>query len=49
MSTYQYYEFLSIDGPLAPDEQQAVAGLSSRAAPHPRRARRDCPGLERGG
>jgi hypothetical protein len=30
MSTYQYYEFLAIDRPLTPDEQQAVARFSSR-------------------
>jgi hypothetical protein len=38
MSEYQYYEFLAIDRPLTPDEQQAVARLSSRVDPHPRRA-----------
>ena len=38
MSEYQYYEFLAIDRPLTPDEQRAVARLSSRVAPHPRRA-----------
>ena len=38
MSEYQYYEFLAIDRPLTPDEQQAVAQLSSRVDPHPRRA-----------
>ncbi|MBN1640406.1 MAG: hypothetical protein JXA09_04150 [Anaerolineae bacterium] len=38
MSEYQYYEFLAIDRPLALEEQQAVARLSSRVAPHPRRA-----------
>ena len=38
MSEYQYYEFLAIDRPLTPEEQQAVARLSSRVDPHPRRA-----------
>jgi hypothetical protein len=38
MSGYQYYEFQAIDRPLTPEEQQAVAQLSSRVAPHPRRA-----------
>jgi len=38
MSEYQYYEFLAIDRPLTPDEQRAVARLSSRVEPHPRRA-----------
>jgi hypothetical protein len=38
MSEYQYYEFQAIDRPLTPQEQQAVARLSSRVAPHPRRA-----------
>lgn len=38
MSTYQYYEFQAIDRPLTDEEQQAVAGLSSRAHPHPRQA-----------
>ena len=35
MSTYQYYEFQAIDRPLTEEEQQAVAGLSSRVQPHP--------------
>lgn len=38
MSEYQYYEFQAIDRPLTEEEQQAVARLSSRVAPHPRRA-----------
>jgi hypothetical protein len=38
MSGYQYYEFQAIDRPLTPEEQQAVARLSSRVEPHPRRA-----------
>ena len=38
MSEYQYYEFQAIDRPLTPKEQQAVAQLSSRVDPHPRRA-----------
>jgi hypothetical protein len=38
MSEYQYYEFQAIDRPLTPEEQQAVAQLSSRVEPHPRRA-----------
>lgn len=38
MSEYQYYEFLAVDRPLTPDEQRAVARLSSRVDPHPRRA-----------
>ena len=38
MSTYQYYEFQAIDRPLNEEEQQAVARLSSRVAPHPWRA-----------
>ena len=38
MSTYQYYEFQAIDRPLKPEEQEAVARLSSRVHPHPRRA-----------
>ncbi len=38
MSTYQYYEFQAIDRPLTPEEQRAVARLSSRVEPHPRRA-----------
>ena len=38
MSEYQYYEFQAIDRPLTPEEQEAVARLSSRVAPHPRRA-----------
>jgi len=38
MSEYQYYEFQAIDRPLTPEEQRAVAQLSSRVEPHPRRA-----------
>ncbi|MDY7078341.1 MAG: hypothetical protein SXV54_15600 [Chloroflexota bacterium] len=38
MSEYQYYEFQAIDRPLTPEEQQAVAELSSRVSPHPWRA-----------
>jgi hypothetical protein len=38
MSTYQYYEFQAVDRPLTPEEQRAVAQLSSRVEPHPRRA-----------
>jgi hypothetical protein len=38
MSGYQYYEFLAIDRPLSQEEQGAVARLSSRVDPHPRRA-----------
>jgi len=38
MSEYQYYEFQAIDRPLTEEEQRAVAELSSRVAPHPRRA-----------
>ena len=38
MSTYQYYEFQAIDRPLTPEEQEAVAQLSSRVHPDPRRA-----------
>lgn len=38
MSEYQYYEFQAIDRPLTVEEQQAVSKLSSRVAPHPRRA-----------
>lgn len=38
MSEYQYYEFQALDQPLTPVEQQAVARLSSRVEPHPRRA-----------
>jgi hypothetical protein len=38
MSEYQFYEFQAIDRPLTPAEQQAVARLSSRVDPHPRRA-----------
>jgi hypothetical protein len=38
MSEYQYYGFLAIDRPLTPEEQQAVARLSSRVDPHPWRA-----------
>ena len=38
MSEYQYFEFRALDRPLAPEEQEAVAGLSSRTAPHPTRA-----------
>jgi hypothetical protein len=38
MSTYQYYEFRAVDRPLTRAEQMAVAELSSRVHPHPRRA-----------
>lgn len=38
MSEYQYYEFRAIDRPLTGEEQRAVARLSSRVDPHPRRA-----------
>jgi len=38
MSEYQYYEFQALDRPLTPEEQQAVAQLSSRVEPHPWRA-----------
>ena len=38
MSEYQYYEFQAIDQPLTPEEQQAVAQLSSRVSPHPWRS-----------
>ena len=38
MSEYQHYEFQAIDRPLTHEEQEAVASLSSRVAPHPRRA-----------
>jgi hypothetical protein len=38
VSEYQYYEFQAIDRPLTSEEQRAVARLSSRVAPHPRRA-----------
>jgi hypothetical protein len=38
MSEYRYCEFQAIDRPLTPEEQQAVARLSSRVDPHPRRA-----------
>ncbi|MBL7063197.1 MAG: hypothetical protein ISS49_03170 [Anaerolineae bacterium] len=38
MSEYQHYEFQAIDRPLTEDEQRAVAQLSSRVDPHPRRA-----------
>jgi hypothetical protein len=38
MSEYQYYEFQAIDRPLTPEEQEAVARLSSRVDPHPWRA-----------
>lgn len=38
MSTYQCYEFQAIDRLLTPEEQQAVAQLSSRVHPHPRQA-----------
>lgn len=38
MSEYQYYEFQAIDRPLTQEEQEAVASLSSRVPPHPRRA-----------
>lgn len=38
MSEYQFYEFRAVDRPLTPEEQRAVARLSSRVAPHPYRA-----------
>jgi hypothetical protein len=38
MSEYQYYEFQAIDRSLTPEEQAAVAALSSRTEPHPWRA-----------
>jgi hypothetical protein len=38
VSEYQYYEFQAIDRPLTSEEQEAVARLSSRVDPHPRRA-----------
>ena len=38
MGEYQYYELQAIDRPLTEEEQQAVARLSSRVEPHPRRA-----------
>jgi hypothetical protein len=38
MSEYQYYEFQALDRPLTREEQRAVAKLSSRVGPHPRRA-----------
>ena len=38
MSEYQHYEFRAIDRPLTINEQQAVASLSSRVDPHPRKA-----------
>ena len=38
MSEHQYYEFQAIDRPLTEEEQQAIARLSSRVDPHPRRA-----------
>ena len=38
MSEYQFYEFQALDRPLTSEEQQAVASLSSRVYPHPRRA-----------
>jgi hypothetical protein len=38
VSEYRYYEFQAIDRPLTPEEQQAVARLSSRVDPHPWRA-----------
>lgn len=38
MSEYQHYEFQAIDRPLTIEEQHAVASLSSRVDPHPRRA-----------
>jgi len=38
MSEYQYYEFQALDRPLTEEEQWAVAQLSSRLDPHPRRA-----------
>jgi hypothetical protein len=38
VSEYQYYEFQAIDRSLTAEEQRAVASLSSRVNPHPRRA-----------
>jgi hypothetical protein len=38
MSEYQYYEFQAIDRSLTPEEQAAVAALSSRTETHPWRA-----------
>jgi hypothetical protein len=38
MSEFQYYEFQAIDRPLTEEQQRAVAELSSRVEPHPRRA-----------
>lgn len=38
MAEYQHYEFRAIDRPLSTDEQHAVASLSSRVDPHPRKA-----------
>jgi hypothetical protein len=38
VSSYQYYEFQAIDRLLTAEEQQAVARLSSRVAPHSRQA-----------
>ena len=38
MSEYEYYEFQAIDRPLTEEQQRAVAELSSRVEPHPRRA-----------
>ncbi len=38
MSEYQHYEFQAIDRPLTSAEQNAVASLSSRVDPHPRKA-----------
>ncbi|MCP5097412.1 MAG: hypothetical protein GY943_17850, partial [Chloroflexi bacterium] len=38
MSEYQYYEFQAVERPLTPQEQNAVAQLSSRVDPHPTRA-----------
>lgn len=38
MSEYQYYEFQAVERPLTPQEQNAVARLSSRVDLHPTRA-----------
>ena len=38
MSSYQYYDFYSIDRPLSQEELNKVANLSSRVNPTPRRA-----------
>jgi hypothetical protein len=38
MSEYEYYEFQAVDRPLTEEQQRAVAELSSRVEPHPRRA-----------